>query len=368
MKKVKVQLKENSYYIYSGKGTFARLENILDRHKFPRKILIIADKNIAKLQSEMLESFLINKNYSVDLFLFSASEKNKNLKSVEKIYSVLQKGEHGRDSGIIAIGGGITGDVAAFAASTYMRGIKYAHIPTTLLSSVDSSVGGKTGVNFNGLKNFIGSFYQPEFVLIDSQFLETLPLYEMIGGLGEAIKTAFLAGGKFYSDIFTLPSRILNFDYSKIDHFIYESVKFKAGVVSADEKETGLRKALNLGHTFAHALEKESNFDVVHGQAVIFGLVCALNLSYRLGLMAKEDFEEGLCLMLGIKNAVAIPEVPADLLFRAMHADKKNREGKIKFVLLKEKGSVLLDVEADKKAVLASIKFAYNFFHAAPVL
>lgn len=368
MKKISVKLKEKPYNVYIEQNGFGKLEGVLSKNNFPSRILAVVDRNILKFQSEMIEPFFNSGEYPVDLFVFNASEKNKNLRSVEKIYSALQRGNHGRDSGIIAIGGGITGDVAGFAASTYMRGIKYAHIPTTLLSAVDSSVGGKTGVNFNNSKNFIGAFYQPEFVLIDSIFFETLPLYEMVGGVGEVIKSAFLAGGKFYSGIFDTPAKILNFDYSPVDKLIFDSVQFKAGVVEKDEKEEGLRKILNFGHTFAHALEKESEFEIIHGEAVIFGIVCALNLSFKLGIMSKDSFEEGLCLMKNIKNVVPVPQINPEVLYSSMCSDKKNRDGKIKFVLLKEKGSVCIDVEVDKKTVISSIKMAYNFFHTAPVL
>lgn len=368
MKKVDVLLPYKKYSILIGENIFAGIEGMLIKNNIPAKVLAIVDRNILKYHRQKLDILLKSKKYSVELFPFAASEKNKNLKTVEKIYSFLQKGNYGRDNAIIAVGGGITGDVAAYAASTYMRGIKYVHVPTTLLSAVDSSVGGKTGVNFNRIKNFIGTFYQPEFVLIDTSFFSTLPQDEIVCGLGESVKTSFLAGEKYSTNFSDNLHNILKDDLSDIDNLVFDSVRFKAGVVSEDEKEKGLRKILNFGHTFAHALETESGFSIKHGQAVIFGIVCALCLSLRMKLINRNDFEEGIFLTGLIKDKISIPDVEAAALYSIMQADKKNRNGKIKFILIKSRGNVFVDVEASRSDVLASINMAFRYFNSDTVL
>ena len=365
MKKIEILLSENKYNVFIGNGLFTGLSGFMDKHNIPKRILAVVDKKLLKYHKAKIDTLLKLRNYSVAVFVFDAAEKNKNLKTIEKIYSVLQKGNFGRDSAIIAIGGGITGDVAAFAASTYMRGIKFIQVPTTLLSAVDSSVGGKTGVNFNNAKNFIGSFYQPEFVLIDPEFFSTLPGEEIVCGLGEAVKTIFIADEKYYSSISGSLHKLLYNDLSGIETLIYNSVKFKAGVVVKDEKESGLRKILNLGHTFAHALETESDFRIKHGQAVIWGIACSLMLSVKLGLMTKKCFDEEIKIISLIKDRIKLPPVKPEALYSAMLSDKKNREGRIKFILIKGRGKVFIDVEAERGEVLDSINSAYDYFLSA---
>lgn len=243
-----------------------------------------------------------------------------------------------------------------------MRGIKYIQVPTTLLASVDSSVGGKTGVNFNNAKNFIGSFYQPELVLIDTAFFSSLPKDEVICGLGEIIKTAYLINETFYSVISSSLRNIIKKDFTKAESLIYESVNFKSNVVMMDEKETGLRKILNFGHTFAHALETESEFKIKHGQAVIFGIVCAHYLSSQYGFINNKDLAENFLLVDQVKRFISIPAInPADL-YNGMLLDKKNRNGRIKFVVIKNIGRVYIDFEAGREKVIKAIESAYKYF------
>ena len=234
-------------------------------------------------------SLLIRKTFAlldckVSTYTFSANEKNKSLAQTEKIYKFLTDNAFDRNSIIVALGGGITGDIAGYVASTYMRGIRFIQIPTTLLSMVDSSVGGKTGVNFNHKKNMIGTFYQPDFVAIYPEFLSTLPKRELHSGAGEIFKYAFLADIKNYNLLKNNLSKLFSNKLFDIENTIQSCLKIKANVVENDEKEiTGLRKILNLGHTFAHAFEVESNYKLKHGEAVIGGIFCALFLSEILG-------------------------------------------------------------------------------------
>ncbi|MCB9207231.1 MAG: 3-dehydroquinate synthase, partial [Ignavibacteriales bacterium] len=268
----------------------------------------------------------------------------------------------GRDSVLVAIGGGIIGDIAGFAASTYMRGIKYIQIPTTLLASVDSSVGGKTGLNFQDTKNVIGSFYQPQMVLIDTDFFNTLPNEERLCGLGEIIKYCFLIDQKFYNYVQKNYDEVLSNNPKVLEKVITESVKFKGGVVEADERESGIRKVLNLGHTFAHAFEVQQNHKIKHGQAVIVGITCALYLSHYLNFVNEKDLDNYLSFLLFFSPQIKLSNVNKKKIFTIMQLDKKNRDNKIKFVLLQNVGEILTDVPASKELVYKAIAKTVSHF------
>ena len=362
MKKIVVKFPSNKCRIIIGSGAFGKTGPELRKNNVPDKILLVVDKSVLNLHKEKIDSLLELKGFSVKLHVFEPGENLKTLAGAEKIYSALQENKFGRDSAIIAIGGGITGDVSGFAASTYMRGIRFIQIPTTLLAAVDSSVGGKTGVNFNGFKNIIGSFYQPELVVIDPAFFSTLPEEEIICGLAEIIKAAYLSGENFYKLVSRFAGNIINRDFSKIEKLIYESLLLKSSVVLKDEKEAGIRKILNLGHTFAHALETASEFNVKHGQAVIFGIVCAHFLSYRMGVLNYKNFEQSLSLIDSVRRYIIIPPVEAGILYDIMERDKKNRNGKIKFIAIKNTGNVYIDFESTKDVVILAIEDALSFF------
>jgi 3-dehydroquinate synthase len=265
---------------------------------------------------------------------------------------------------VLAIGGGITGDVAGFAASTYMRGIKYVQVPTTLLSAVDSSVGGKTGINFNDTKNIIGSFYQPDLVLIDSNFFKTLHNEEILCGVGELIKYAFITSPKFSKYLINNLENILSLDEKTIVKVISESVRYKGDVVFNDEKERGLRKVLNFGHTFAHAVEVEQNHKVKHGQAVIIGIACALYLSKKVGLINDEQLKNYLRILKPFEKLISVKKYDRNKLYSIMGRDKKNTSGNIKFVLIKDIGQIVLDYEAEKKDVFYAIDNGLALFVA----
>ena len=235
-------------------------------------------------------------------------------------------------------------------------------VPTTLLATVDSSVGGKTGINFEDTKNIIGAFNQPKFVLIDSTFVSTLSKKEMLSGLGEVIKYAYLTNPKFYQYVLSNIDNILGRKQDVLEKIIEESVRFKGDVVTNDEKETGARKMLNLGHTFAHALEVEQNFKIKHGHAVIIGIACALHLSHRLNLMNDKKLESLLGLVSQFKDLIKISEVDYKKSIAIMKRDKKNRDGKIKFVLLKDIGKILIDVEASERDMKYALKMGLSIF------
>ena len=286
-------------------------------------MFFIIDTHVLDLHRTTIDHFVNNYKDKIYLHRFDSNESNKGIKSLEIIYSNLITHGFGRDTVIIAFGGGITGDIAGFAASTYARGVQFIQIPTTLLAAVDSSVGGKTGINFGETKNIIGAFYQPDFVLIDTNFLKTLPKEEIICGAGEIIRYAFLSDEIFFKYIERNFSLLMQINDSITTKIIDTCIRFKGDVVAKDEKEQGLRKILNLGHTFAHGIEIEQKYKIKHGQAVIIGLVCALELSKSIGLIGNKLFKKYIQLPLLLKDKIKIETYNVSAIHEIMKRDKK---------------------------------------------
>ncbi|MBK7980381.1 MAG: 3-dehydroquinate synthase [Ignavibacteriae bacterium] len=362
MKKIKIDIPNNAYNVYLGNNIFTNILDLLKKENLLNDFLLVIDKNVDELYSSLIDGVFNSFGKKVNKIIIEATEKKKNFESVKAIHSTLIKNNYGRDSIIIAIGGGIIGDVAGFAASTYMRGIKYVQIPTTLLASVDSSVGGKTGINFEDTKNIIGSFYQPKLVLIDTQFFGTLQQDEILCGLGEIVKYAFLLDSNFYSFVNKNISKILSNDFETINKVIYNSVKFKGSVVTADEKESGIRKILNLGHTFAHAFEVQQKHKLKHGQAVIVGITCAIYLSHKLNFLTQKNFENYLRFLTQFSDKIKLSKIDNESIMNIMQKDKKNRNNKIKFVLIQNVGNILTDVNVDPNLINQSITEAVSHF------
>lgn len=356
MKKININIPGKEYNVYLGKGFFSQLPNKLKLENISGKLLLVVDSNVNKHHKELINKTFSDTDLSFHSIVLTSTEKNKSFATLQKIHSALIKNNFGRDSIIVAIGGGIIGDITGFAASTYMRGIKYIQVPTTLLASVDSSVGGKTGINFNETKNIIGSFYQPKLVMIDTDFFNTLPSEEMLCGLGEIIKHCFLTNKGFLDFVRKNSEKILSNDTTAVHKVITESILFKGGVVAADEKESGIRKILNLGHTFAHAFEVEQKHKLKHGQAVIVGITCALYLSQKLNLIEEKEFNNDLQFLLMFSDKIHLKNINRKILFNVMQRDKKNRNNEIKFVLLNKIGNILTDVSAPKNLIYESIK------------
>ncbi len=351
---IKVSLKNNPYKILIGNSIFSSLKNFLEYDT--KNVLAVIDENVFQYFNNEIKNTLSKISHQYKIYLLKPGERSKSYTELQKIHSFLLSNNFGRDSLIIAIGGGVTGDLAGFAASTFMRGVKLVHTPTTLLADVDSSIGGKTGINFNHKKNMIGTFYQPNLVLIDTEFLKALPNAEIKSGIGEIIKYAYLSDKYFFYYLLKNLGRIYKNDSEVLNEVIYKSVAIKASVVSQDEKESGLRKILNLGHTFAHAFESELNFKVKHGEAVIAGIISSLFLSNKLKLINEKQLNSFLELTAKIHLPKKFQTVDKENLFKIMKSDKKNRNGKIKFVLVSDIGEILIDVESEKKDVFYAIE------------
>ena len=356
MKSIRLLIKTKSqlYPIIIGNNIISSISKIAQENSIKfKKCLLVVDKNISKkILSDIKKSL-----YKKKLFIhfFKASEINKNQKSVNKILDILLKNNFNREDCLISLGGGITGDVTGFAASLFKRGLKFINVPTTLLSQVDSSIGGKTGVNTKYGKNLIGSFYQPNLVISDIQFLKTLPHREIVCGYGEILKHSLISNKKFFNFLNKNYRNILKLKSPFIEKSIYESCKIKKNVVEKDEKESGVRKTLNFGHTFAHAYEASLNFSkkLNHGEAVILGMKSALNFSYKIKLINKKDHKLILSHIINanlpsdIKKNFKIKDLNKILSF--MLKDKKNNSDKINLVLLRKIGHPIIEKKYDKK-------------------
>lgn len=363
MKKIKLKLSKNSYNIFIGKYNYSQIIEEIKTANLNKNILIVIDENVDIYWGNYIKEPFINYGHKINYYILKSGEKSKSYKELNKIYSYLLDNNFGRDALIIAIGGGVTGDLTGYAASTFMRGVQLIHVPTTLLAAVDSSIGGKTGINFNGNKNMIGTFHQPNFVLIDINFLSSLPKKEITSGIGEIIKYAFLSTPDFFNYVINNIEKVYDNNNKVISELIIKSVLIKSAVVSQDERESGLRKILNLGHTFAHAIESDLNFKIKHGEAVTAGIISTLYLSNKIGILKKNRMRDYLSLPLKIRLPQSLSSLNEKNMVNIMHLDKKSRDGMINFVLLSEIGNILVDVKASKNDILNSIlnlKEAFN--------
>ncbi len=359
MKKITVEHSSGSYPAIFSQGAFLRLNKFIKQIPPTDKIFFIIDRNVFRLHKELISKVLPDFEITTP-FLVPPGESSKSYRLLKTIHGeMLQKG-YSRNSLVIAIGGGVTGDLSGFAAASFMRGIRLLHIPTTIIAAADSSIGGKTGINLDGIKNVIGAFHQPEMVIIDPVFFETLPAEIYHSGLGEIIKYAYLSGQDQVNNLKHNFERLLQKDPAYLEEVILECVKFKAAVTARDEKEQGLRKILNFGHTFAHGFESASGFKLSHGIAVHGGIIAAIILSTRLGLIPTGKRDQILELALKLRPSRLLGKLSPDKIYRAMLKDKKNRIGELRFVLLREPGSILPEISAPKNQVVSSIKDLQN--------
>lgn len=329
MNDIRVELAERSYNINFGK-TLPVLA--------PRKTLLVTDSNIYKLYADLLKEMV----KPADIFVIPAGEESKNADTFLAICRKAAELHLGRDCRFAAAGGGVTGDLTGFAASCYLRGVPFIQIPTSLLAMVDSSVGGKTGIDIPEGKNLIGAFHQPESVTVNTAFLATLPDRELANGLAEVVKTAAIADEKFFSFLEDNAKHLYDRGKTAIfDEIVRRCCEIKAHVVSCDEKESGLRAILNYGHTFAHPVETLSSYRISHGEAVSIGMECAGLLALELGMWSKEQYLRQAALLDALHLPRRLPEnTDIDSVIELMKSDKKNRNGKITFVLPVSTGSV----------------------------
>lgn len=334
METVRVELGENSYNIDIGEGLLA---SIRDYAGSADNLIVITDRNVDGLYGDTMENALGGVRHCK--YVLKPGEESKNMETVTQVLSYMLENRLTRNSAVVGFGGGVVGDTAGFCASVYMRGIPYVQIPTTLLAQVDSSVGGKTGVNLPQAKNCIGTFHQPGAVVIDTDVLRSLAVREMLSGIGEIVKYGIIADYQFFRFVKDNIPAIIRRESAVIRPLIKRCCEIKAKIVGKDERESGLRKILNCGHTVGHALEAVSAYrKYTHGEAVLVGLHYETRLARRIGLIAAEYEQEILDCVLSTGVSVDIVQYSPQRLVAAMVHDKKNQKGKFSFILPVGKG------------------------------
>ena len=359
--KLLIKTKNKNYSIFVGKNITNNISKILKEEKIKfNKCLIIVDKKVPK--SSIYKIIKKIKCKFKKIIFFNSSEKNKNINSVNKILDLLFKENFSRDDCLVSIGGGITGDVVGFAASIFKRGIKFINFPTTLLSQVDSSVGGKTGVNNRYGKNLIGSFNQPDLVLSEINFLKSLPKRELICGYAEILKHAIIADKKKFLFLEKNKNKILSLNGDVIQKTIIDSCTIKKKVIEKDEKEKNLRKVLNFGHTFAHSFEASLRYSkkLNHGEAVLMGIKCAVKFSKKINHIPENDAKR----IINHIDSLKIKKLNdffnlkhLETLIKFIKIDKKNKSNKINLILLKKIGKPDINSNYNVNTVK---KFLYN--------
>lgn len=354
MHTVKVSLGDRSYDIEIG-ADLDRAGERLAGLGFGKKMALVTNPTIRQRYGQRLAESLKAAGFSVMSIEIPDGEQYKNLDWANSIYTALLINSFDRTSALVALGGGVIGDLTGFAAATFMRGVPFVQVPTTLLAMVDSSVGGKTGVNHAMAKNMIGAFYQPRKVLMDLSVLRSLPKEELLSGMAEVIKYGVIRDGVFFDYLEANRERILALEPDALQHIIRRSCEIKAEVVSRDEREGGLRAILNFGHTVGHAVETAENYTMRHGYAVAIGMVMASRLAYRIGRCDASTPEkiEGLLSSYGLPvDLSALSRKPgAAELMDTMQLDKKAEGGRVKFVLPKKIGEVVVTKEWDEGAL-----------------
>ena len=344
MRIVPVDLGEKSYNIYIGYDIAQTIIDFISQKQYSKQALIITDSNIADLYADKFKKILAKAGLNAHIAIIPAGEKSKSLKVAESLYTTAIKHNLDRKSPIFALGGGVVGDIAGFVAATFMRGVPFIQVPTSLLAQVDSSVGGKVAVNHALGKNLIGAFYQPQAVFMDLNMMKTLPKREIATGLGEVIKYGFIYDIDFYNYLTTHQEEVLNLDKEALVHIIARSCEIKAQVVSQDETETGLRAILNFGHTLGHAIEKETNYQVYnHGEAVAIGMIGAAKLSVKMGLITQDIVTNMSKLLLNMNLPIIAIKCDAEKIYQDIFHDKKTINGKVSWVLLEDIGKVCIN-------------------------
>jgi len=333
IKRISVKSSAGLYSVVSGAGVIRRAAKEIAALGPFSSVHIVSSRKVWRAVGKSVQRGLrLSKRGPIHLF--DDAESAKNLRGVEHIARSLCRAGADRKSLIVAVGGGVVGDVAGFAAAAYLRGVKLVHIPTTLVAQVDSSIGGKTGVNLPEGKNMVGSFYPPQMVLTDPELLRTLSDREFRGGLAEVIKHAIIADAEMFSMIEKDMEKVLRRDRHVLGRLIPRNVQIKARVVSRDERESGLREILNYGHTFAHALESVTKYRrYQHGEAVAWGMIAAAFLGHELGLTRADDVSRIVALIRRLGPLPPWPHVQSAALLKAMRSDKKTRAGILRFVL-----------------------------------
>jgi 3-dehydroquinate synthase len=353
MERISVISDKNSYNIYIDSSFNAFPEALEEVLNLNAKVFIITDSNVLSLYKETVKLFI--DKYVCRVFSFQAGEQSKNIDTINSIYEFLIDNDCDRNSILIGLGGGVVGDLTGFAASTFMRGIKFINVPTTLTAQVDSAIGGKVGYNYKAVKNLIGFFYNPAFVFISTHFLKTLEDDLVLDGLGEIVKYALINSSEMLEYIDKNYKSILQLEEEEILCIIKRCVKIKVNIIAQDFMDLGLRNILNFGHTVGHAVEADSNYEVPHGKAVALGILAAIKLSERYLKLDAKVYENLIALFkkLGLADSYKVDNYESFLY--AIKHDKKNSDA-INFVLLKEIGEPKIKVKVVPEDIIWALK------------
>ena len=356
MEKLHVNLGENSYDI-KFTDSFTALPDALRKINAPKKLLIVTDTNVEKLYADEVKTLLCENGYDAQVYAFPAGEEHKSMDAILGICAACINHGLDRKSMIAALGGGVVGDMAGFAAAIYMRGIDFIQIPTTLLSQSDSSVGGKTGIDFMESKNILGAFRQPRLVYINVSTLKTLPQEQFVSGMGEVIKHGIIRDGDFFRYLEQNADSVKALNADTLIKMDKINCSIKAAVVETDEKENGLRAILNFGHTIGHAVESAFDFKMTHGECVGLGMIGASYIAKERNMIDMETLSriERILNLYGFKTRVKLP--PAETVIEYMQKDKKKIAGKLKFVLPTEIGSVMQTTDVTRGEILSALEY-----------
>lgn len=356
MRIVKVKLGRRSYEIRIGQELLSQAGTWLRDITPSSRAVVITNPLVGGRYLETLKLSLIPQGFQLTVMIVPDGEDQKTLNTAGKLYGEMADALIDRSTPVLALGGGVIGDLAGFVSATYMRGLPLIHIPTTLLAQVDSSIGGKTAVDHGHIKNSIGVFYQPQFVLSDIDTLQSLPRSEISNGLAEVIKSAVISDAAFFKFLEKNIDTLRSHDAAIIEETVARTASIKAQVVSRDEKDSGLRNILNFGHTIGHALESASHFKIKHGQAVAMGMVAAARIALQMGKFSKQE-------LLRLKKLIHRAGLPVDtpaldiaLIIKTMEHDKKIIDGRTRFVLPKAIGSVFVSGDVSMQMVLQAIE------------
>jgi len=351
MQTLRIALGERSYPIHIGAGLL-EMADLIVPFLARKSVAVVTNTTLAPLFLERLAGALAREGVEVVRIVVADGEAHKDWKTLNAVFDALLERRCGRDTTLIALGGGVIGDLAGFAAATYQRGVQYVQIPTTLLAQVDSSVGGKTAINHPLGKNMIGAFHQPRLVLADTDTLETLPERELRSGLAEVIKHGLIRDAEFFAWLEENIGRVLSRDAAALEHAVLRSVAIKAEIVAQDERENGLRRVLNFGHTFGHAIETGLGYGAwLHGEAVAAGMAMAADLSRQLGYLSEADTGRIRALLQRAGLPTAAKGIAPARMQQLMSVDKKVKGGRTHFVLLQRLGEATLRDDVPSAAV-----------------
>lgn len=336
---------------------FSKLaENVTKLEISGRKLAVITDSNVGPLYADKVAQCLKETGNNIFVYTFEAGEKNKNLNTVQDVYEFLIKNKFDRKDMLVALGGGVVGDLTGFAAATYLRGIDFIQVPTSLLAQVDSSIGGKTGVDFRAYKNMVGAFHQPRLVYMNTSTLSSLNTRLFNSGFGEILKHGLIKDASYFQWLKDNIEKIAALDSGYLEEMIYRSCEIKRKVVENDPAEKGERAQLNFGHTLGHAIEKQMNFELYHGECVVLGMIAALNICVERGTITKEEYDDIYNTFKAYNFPMTVDKTTIDDVIAASKNDKKMDGNKVKFILLKKVGEAYIDMTVDDNTMRRSLK------------